>query len=287
MHRKIMNLFAFNLCTGWHGVSFKLIPFVVLLITCGCQNIGKGRAQNVHPSVLLKLERGISQSKLETSVGVASRHEFTTARSNTATRCVSYYFAADYLKYFFVFTNDGLEKIILPPRFEHEISPWERGKRAVWKSYDPEERLAVVVQAPDLRREEIVASMEHRHKPNKFDNALPGAIIAGVVGAPITLVQSPSREAERREILALAQHFDPYRLQLTMPLADVEQIFGAPRLIDKLDDDSEIRYYGSPELGVKDRLLWVSVLFKNGKVTAVFSDDFFDYHKIQAQPRTS
>ena len=174
-------------------------------------------------------------------------------------------------------------KIILPPRFEHELSPWEHGKRAVWKSFDPEERLAVVLDAPVLQHDDIVASIEHRYKPNEFDNALPAAIVAGVICAPVTLAQSSKHTAEEREIEDLVHQFDPFLVRLRMTSSDVERRFGTPRLTEKRDDGSEFRYYGSPKLGLKNRLLWVSVALKDGKESQIFSDEFFDFHKIQKQ----
>jgi hypothetical protein len=34
-------------------------------------------------------------------------------------------------------------------------------------------------------------------------------------------------------------------------------------------------------LGAQNPLLWVSIVFENGKVIQVFSDDFFNYRKIE------
>lgn len=263
----------------WQNHSLGLATMAALLLTSGCQAAEKGHAAGLHPKILLGLERGISQSRLESVLGVPARHEFTAVSGSVTNRCVSYYFAAYYLSYYFIFTNAALERISLPPRFEHELSPWEHGKRAVWKSYDAEERLAVVIGAPALQPDDIAASIEHRYRPAKFDNALPAAIIA----APIILAQSSKRATERREIEQLVQRFDPFCVELGMTLFDVERRYGTPRRTEKREDGSEIRYYGSSKLGVENRLLWVAVVFKNGKASEIFSDQFFDYRKIQEQ----
>jgi hypothetical protein len=234
------------------------------------------------PRILLTVERGVSQKQIETLLSVPARHEFTASREQKTLRCVSYYFASFHLEYYLVFTNDALEKIIQPPRFEHELSPAERGQRAVWKSYAPEERMEVVLQVPDLDQHGILASIERRYRPKAFDNALPGAIIAGVIGAPVALARGV---VENREIRALAEKFDPHRVKLGMSVTEVDGMFGPPILSEKSEDGSETRYYGSTKLGVQNPMLWVSVMFNGEKVIRVFSDDFFNYRKVQAVVR--
>jgi hypothetical protein len=260
------------------GLVRLLTPAIILSMVCGCRAAGTNNVEDITPEALLNVKRGISQRQLETTFGVAARHEFTTSRNGTTVRCVSCQFASFHLRYYFVFTNDALQKIIQPPRFEHELSPVEKGTRAVWKSHDPQERVDVVLQAPDLDEEGITASIQRRYKPKTPDNALPGAIIAGVIGAPVALVRGA---VENREIKALADKFDPYRVRLEMPLAEVEQVFGEPRLVEKLPGDSDMRYYGSTKLGTQNPLLWVSVVFRDDKAVEVFSDDFFNYRKVE------
>ena len=260
------------------GLLRPLMSLVMIVTVCGCQAVPTNEVQEITPQILLTIERGTSQKRLEALLGVPAKHEFTASRDQNVYRCVSYQFVSFHLKYYFVFTNSALEKIIQPPRFEHELSSAEHGKRAVWKSYDPEERMEVVLQATDLDQQGIMASIEHRYGPNTFDNALPGAIIAGVIGAPVALARGA---VENREIKALAEQFDPYRVRFGMTVTEVEGIFGSPILSENSDDSSETHYYGSPKLGAQNPLLWVSIVFENGKVIQVFSDDFFNYRKIE------
>src|SRR5881394_921629 len=112
----------------------KLMPLAIVVTTYGCRAAPTNEVQGMTPQVLMTVKRGASQERLETLAGVPARHEFTASRDRTTLRCVSYYFASFHLRYYFVFTNNGLEKIIQPPRFEHELSSAERGKRPVWQS---------------------------------------------------------------------------------------------------------------------------------------------------------
>jgi hypothetical protein len=188
----------------------------------------------------------------------------------------------NYSRYYFVFTNDGLARITLPPRFEHELSPWERGKRATWKSNEPGERIEVVLQALDLDREALAATIEHSVKlnqqPKGMDNALPAAGIVGVIGAPVI---APRKAVERSEIRKLAAQFNPYRVRLGTTLSEVEQMFGQPHRVEQMEDHSETRYYGSPKFGVQLSPFWVAVSFEKERVVSVFSDDFFNFHKVE------
>jgi len=98
--------------------------------------------------------------------------------------------------------------------------------------------------------------------------------------------ETSKRRAQNREIQTLVQRFDPYRAQLGMKIREIEKAYDAPNLKETLHDASEMRYYGSPKLGtdtsfMDTALLWVAVLFMDEKVIAVFTDAFFNHHKIE------
>ncbi len=263
------------------GAIFLQKLVLLLLIAanaCGCRAALTNEIHATIAEVLLTLELGIPQGKLEALLGARARPEFTALRDQMNVRCVSYYFASYRLKYFFVFTNDAMVKIIQMPRFEHELSTSERGKRPAWKSHDPEERMEVVLQAPNLGKDGIRASMEGRYKSDGMDNALPGALIAGIIGQPVALAKNA---VENQELRALADKFDPNRVTLGMTSSKVDELLGAPIFAEKSREALEMRYYGSARLGAQNPLLWISVVFRDDKVTRVFSDDFFNYRKIE------
>ena len=265
-------------------IKNRAFALLALLAFCaGCRGAGKSDVRVVTPEVLLKVHGGISQEQLEIKLGAPARHEFTAVHeSRTAVRCVSYYFPSFHLKYYFVFTNGGLDKLILPPRFAHELSASERGQRAEWKSHDPQERMQVTLQAPPLNDAGIRASIENRYKPEKFDHALPGAVLAGIIGAPVALARGA---VENASIKSLAQRFDPFRISLGISVAEANRLFGEPVLVEEFAAGSETRHYGSPKLGIQLSPLWLTVVFKDGKAVQVFSDDFFNYRKVEPAVR--
>jgi hypothetical protein len=234
-----------------------------------------------------RLERGASLPHCEAVVGVPARHEFTARHGGATVRCVSYLFASYHLKYYCVFTNGALWKIIQPPRFAHELSAWERGTRAVWTSYDSEERLEVVLHAPDLDRRSLRTSIERRYKPKAFDHTLPGALMVGVVFAPVALARWAGGGAEREELRELARRFDPYRVRLGMTVDEVGALLGTSGVKEALGGGLETRYYGSTKLGTRNPRLWVSVVFQEGRTVRVFSGDFFDYQRLEGRLKES
>jgi len=279
------------LSARWTKWLCAFATLLLLFSTCGrSEAAGKGSVSETRPDILLNINRGLSQKKLETVFGIPPRHEFTSLSGHMTNRCVSYYFANYYRMYYFVFTNDALEKIIVGPRFDHELSPVERNWTAVWKSRDPYDRLKVVREAQDLSGPQIEESIENRYRPGKPDPGLTAAfIIAGVLTAPITIAEAPKRRAENREIQMLIQKFDPFRAHLGMLLSEVERMYGEPQSKETVGGASEMRYYGSTKLGTDTSFmntasLWVAIAFKEGSVVAVFSDDFFDYHQIEKHP---
>jgi hypothetical protein len=83
--------------------------------------------------------------------------------------------------------------------------------------------------------------------------------------------------------LALVKQFDPSQIALGSALTLVESRLGKPHLTDSLDGGREMRYYGNIEFGLSAsrELMWLSVVYEDGKVIRVFSRDFFDHDKIR------
>ena len=60
-----------------------------------------------------------------------------------------------------------------------------------------------------------------------------------------------------------------------MTVEEIEAKLNAPFGVSKSLDNLEVRYYGSEKF-VAYNESWVSVVFNQGKVVRVFSDQFFD-----------
>jgi len=134
-------------------------------------------------------------------------------------------------------------------------------------------RTEVVLKAASLTQEDIVFSGQEKYRP-AMDNALPPFIVATVIFSPIIVAELPLGIVTKLRQRSLLEHFDPYRVRLGLDVAEVEKMLGAPHLTEGLDDGSELRYYGSAKFGYYNDFFWLSVAFRDGKATAVFTHDF-------------
>jgi hypothetical protein len=57
----------------------------------------------------------------------------------------------------------------------------------------------------------------------------------------------------------------------------VEDALGKPYVIDEVEGEREVYYYGTVKVHTKH---WISVVFENGRATRVFTREFFDMNKI-------
>jgi len=241
---------------------------------------------NVSPVALASLQHGLTQQQVGVQLKARGDHEFTAAFSNGVTRCVSYYRNDVYGHYYLVFTNDCLARICQPPPFEMRREPYE----GTWANYrvlgDPEARLTAVLRAEDMIGADLAAALKPQAPPkNSVD---PGLTAAFLLSQGLA---SPASKAEReRKFLALVNQYDPYRIAPGSALTSVERQLGKPHITESLEDGREVRYYGNIEFGLNARreLMWLSVVYKDGKVVRVFSRDFVDYDKIRPlEQRTS
>jgi hypothetical protein len=259
---------------------FLFYTAVFLGRVCACWTAENRDHPQITPTILLKASCGMSQAKLESLLEVPARHQFTVLRSNCTVRCISYQFNSYATSFFFVFTNDALEKIALRPDYESAPRGWRRAKRARWRTNEPDERLDVVLKAPALTSNEIVLAASEKQEPG-VDNALSAFIIAGIIAAPVIVARTPERIAKEREVESLAKRYDPYRMRLGMSVEEVEKMLEKPHFTETLEDGSELRYYGSNKLGYYFNFHWLCTAFRNGRVTAVFSDDFCNQRKLE------
>ena len=259
---------------------FALVFLGFLGPVCQCRT-AEYNSTETSPAILLKVSTGISPTNLEQLIGVPARHQFTVLRSNETVRCVSYSFVSYNTCFFFVFTNDALGKIVLRPDYESARRGWRRAKRARWRTDEPDERLEVVLNAPALTRDDFLLASNEKYKPEVDPGLTLAAITAGIIASPVIIARTPERIAEHREMQALAKRFDPYRVRLGMTVAEMEQMFDAPHHTETLEDGSELRYYGSAKFGYYYDFHWVAIAYRNGKVNAVFSDDFCNQRKLE------
>ena len=272
-----------NVGTGSIDVT-KLLRATVptLLIAAallgGCTAPTKSVSRRVTTDTLLSLQQGISTAELDHRLDAKSRHEFTATRDGHVIRCVSYQFergGGSYLRYF-IFTNELLAKICVPPKIEFEMVlgssngvPHQRPKYG-----DPEVLMESVLNAVDLTGSGLLKSMPllPPQKGSEPMNILP----AFVITAPFLLISAGEYQYEAR---LLAERFNPQQVKIGDRVEDIESVFGKSILIESQDVTREFRYYGSTLPGVNS-VLWMLVVYEKGSATRVFTNRFFDRNKV-------
>ncbi|HWN97416.1 MAG TPA: hypothetical protein VNT99_20460, partial [Methylomirabilota bacterium] len=244
----------------------------------GCAAPPKSVSRRVTAETLLSLQHGISLIEVGQRLDAKSWHEFTAQRDGHVIRCVSYRFERSGGNYsrFFVFTNEMLAKICVPPKIEFErvagdgkSVPYERPKYG-----DPEVRMESVLSASDLTGRGLIESIPTFPPQQKSEpmNVLPGLIVT----APFLLM---SAGEYRYEATLLAERFDPRQVKIGTRVEDIEAVFGEAVLIESPDDAREFRYYGSTIRGV-NMIAWMLVVYEKGAAIRVFTNHFFDRSKV-------
>ena len=235
---------------------------------------------NVPLEALRNLTAGMRESDVETELGKRGNHQFSAQWSNSVIRCVAYHQCNVYGKYYLVFTNRCLSAICDPPRKEMVRVPY----RGSWlnKSIlgDPEVRISRVLESTNLLGTAFGVASKRDGKANRSID--PGLTAAYALTK--SLCAGNAREKERAKTYAtLLDKYDPYKIELGTDILAVEQRLGTPQITLSLGMETEMRYYGSIEYGLRAcrELMWLAVVYDKGKVIRVFSEDFLDYDKIR------
>jgi hypothetical protein len=249
------------------------------LLAAVCVSVLAAETPNVPPLALASLQHGLTQQQVEEQLKARGDHQFTAALSNGVVRCISYYRNDVYGHYHLLFTNDHLARICRPPPFQMRREPYE----GTWASYrvlgDPESRLVAVLRAEDLIGPRLTTALKPQTPPKQ-------SVDPGVTAAFLLAQKSAnagSKSERERTFLALVKQYDPYQVTPGSPLASMEGQLGKPHITESLGGGREIRYYGNIEFGLSAsrELMWLAIVYEEGKVVRVFSHDFVDHDKIR------
>ena len=261
------------------------------LAWCGCAVFGRSETKVVWltPSVLTNLNRGISLSELRAQTGCEPQHQFTARFETNDATCVELSIERPRGRLYFLFLNGKLASIQQPPKAEIEMAtyrgkPWEKTK-----PIHPEEQMFKIIHGEDLSADEIVelirlwAWQDAERARGEEPNVLPVYVIL----APLFLARAPDRAAAVREAASLAEQFDPFKIKLGMTTNETQAVFGEPELRIKRMGNCMEHVYGSklsPFAPAVTPSVWVSVVFQDGRVTRIFSHDFFDKRLVNGVP---
>jgi hypothetical protein len=238
--------------------------------------------------VLTNLARGMLLTELAQRTGVKPQHQFTAMFGSNNVSCVKLSFDRPRGYFYFLFQNGELAAIQNRGwRVEFETNTYPGRPRQVPKARNPEAQMAKVLQGQDLSPNEIAEKVEEWSKNEIVASRgkEPMNILPAITAtAPLF---APKRIRAENEAASLAEKFDPFKIKLGMTTNETQAVFGEPelRLIGLTNRVEHV--YGaklSPFAPSITPSVWVSVIFEDGKVTRIFSHDFFDKRLVNGVP---
>ena len=263
--------------------SVVIVWIVLACVVLGAQAQVKTNRQEmvcVPTEALGRLSHGMSQTEVERLLGARGNHQFTALISNINYRCVAYYRGEIYGKYYLLFTNGHLSKVCKPPPFEMREIAYEGTWAVIRVLGDPEARIIETLAATDMIGPALVADLRPAKPPKQsWDPGLTAAFLLVK-----WLFGDRQREAaQRREWEALLVKYDPFAIELGMAREDVEGRLGKAQITEELGPERNICFYGNIKYGLmgSEQLMWLAVVYNQGRVVRVFSHDFVDWGKIR------
>lgn len=254
----------------------------LLLDGCGMQSSKTFVQAERIEQLVARIPTGISRAKLEVLLNHAPTHEFTAYSETTRLSCISYSIGSPEARYYFLFVNDDLAKVVQPASFEYEEYVNYLGARARRsKPVDPKQRIQLVLEAVQLSQSDFVASV--REQAESYRRALEHedsmmVLPAAVLLAPLMAAQGLRTMSDDSLNVKLERLYDPFKVSLGMSVVEVNDLLGPAVYMEKIDDSHVRGVYGRDvELTLADqRYSWIEVQFVRNRASAIYSHDFFD-----------
>ena len=251
-----------------------LIVFQICFLCGACAQSSTGKTK-VNIDLLSRLKPGLTQGEVETFFGGKGCYQFTALIGTNKVCCISFLFGRSYVSYYFVFENGLLTKVVPSPPIDEEIVARGNKQVSVQKHVDSEARLTLVLNLSDLSGQQLVNSIKAKlPKENESVSVVPAFILT----APLWILASTDIKKDYSRNNELAERFNPYKIDVGMPLDIVESRLGAPARTVQRQGET-ILVFGSDEpLRVNPiyRFSWIAVVVQNSKTVRVFGSDFFD-----------
>jgi hypothetical protein len=168
-----------------------------------------------------------------------------------------------------------LEKILTPPAFDLQLEPHDDGFfREETKPWSPEKRLGRVLEGVEISPPELVAALQKQlsQKTQTF-NVLPALILT----APLLAKNAEARKLDYERNASLAKQFDPAKTKLGDREQGLGAKYGPPLTVVTNGGTNVYQFNLDVRLNVNagHRFSGLSVVTESGKVTRIFSRDFY------------
>jgi hypothetical protein len=231
-------------------------------------------------STLSRLSRGISQADVVAALGPPQRFEFSLRRQGQLYEGLSYAFVEHWRKYYLIFENGRLVKVVKPPHYDYRTEPMGDGRTWLETTlpFDPFERVERTAATPDLSAEEVEALFQEGNRRGKSNLAPLMPILI-----PLLASQRSKLEEIDRKHRKFLERFNGAKVNLGMSMKEVEALFG-PHIGEKKYSGGYCRLYGDRlELERNpSEFPWVLICFKDGSASAIFGGGFVDHRTFRA-----
>jgi len=252
------------------------LPLLILLFAgSGC--MAATNKVGVSSERLINLPRGVNVGEVEKHLGIKLRHEFTVRSGTNQFRCMGLLSTEPPASFYLIFSNSNLVRITEPPAVvwtnaTFRGKPWQRPVPV-----DPDERMSLTLLQSALSPSDIASRIEINSQRNRRHDPLNIAP-AFLLTAPLWIALSPKMAAEVKQVEAWRRKYDPLLVELGASTTEVERVFGKPAasLLGKGGDIIWLFGHKNPPnvpAGVVPAL--VAVVFNNGSVKCILSDQFF------------
>lgn len=269
MHKEIEN---FN----------KLSPDELAEKERGLEELHKKSRQKALEMVIARfdnIKKGALANEVETVFRSIGKHQFTVERDGKAYSCFSYYIGKEYwakraAKYYCVYENSFLERIVVPPPFEYDYIPYKNGTRGIRKPIDPDKRINETFRAKNLLNQGLIDSLIERF-PEKSSSLNLGPLI-GILGI-FSDAGEKRKEKDDFKREKLEKKYNSAAIKLGMNIADIKAVLGSAKDIHN-QNSKLVRVYGEEATFIyyPYSLPWIAVEYENEKVIRVLTRDFFD-----------
>jgi hypothetical protein len=221
-----------------------------------------------------------------TSLREHVRHQFTVENDEKIVLCVASRLSEHPTQFHILFVEDRLEGIVEPPPFDHTFKLFEDGgsgqsRIRVTQAADPQERVRLVLGARRLTVKEAADLAEEQHEAaekavHRHSESLPvprwlmGPATAGEAA------RDADDEAAFMRYVELRQRYDPLEIRLGMEISDVANRMGPAIHTKAVGEDVVVHIFGPNGRIGRWRLPRTAVKFRNRRVTAIYSESFYD-----------
>jgi hypothetical protein len=261
-----------------------VVGYVLLLLWQGVPFYFQIRKVLVSDKTILAIKKGAFLDEVKNVLGIAARHEFTVSLPNGTYTLISCLGTdPDGNRFWFLFHDQVLEKMIYPLPPPSERVPYEGTTATRGKSWDIDDQTRIIntIAGPALTQDQVAADLKPYDGKGESWSVVPAALIVAVLTAgPIQFRYMDYIRDEYKVNFDYLSRYDGCKASLGMSGEQIEAMFGKPLRVFYGKNGEIVRIYGRTrvfDLNWSYRFSGLAIVIDTqDHVTAVYGDQFFD-----------